>query len=140
MASNIPAVIIDYYFPETKGIDTSDSRVYFDMSAVLEPMENRSALEVEVGPAPKGTIYAKKFIVSGDVQREEYHIWLRQQALNLGVHGHIKNFGFDEIEIVAASTSRKRLRKFRSLLNEFKNGKNITKIKTDNYEEQILKG
>src|SRR5699024_10631170 len=102
---------IDYYFPETKGIDTSDSRGYFDMSAVLEPMENRSALEVEVGPAAKGTIDAKKFIVPGDVQREEYHIWLRPQALHLGVHGHIQNFGFDEIENVAASTSRNRLSK-----------------------------
>ena len=140
MARNIPAAIIDYYFPETKGIDTSDSRVYFDMSAVLEPMENRSALEVEVGPAPKGTIYAKKFIVSGDVQREEYHIWLRKQALNLGIHGHIKSFGFDEIEIVAASTSRKKLREFRTLINKFKNGKNITKIETENYEESIVVG
>ncbi len=51
-ARNIPGAIIDYYFPETKGMDTSDSQIYFDLLDVLEPLENRSALEVEVTPAP----------------------------------------------------------------------------------------
>lgn len=59
-ARNIPGAIIDYYFPETKGMDTTNSKVYFDMSVVLEPMENRSALEVEVQDAPMGEIHARK--------------------------------------------------------------------------------
>src|SRR5699024_3466331 len=52
----------------------------------------------------------------------------------------IKSFGFDEIEIVDASTSRKKLREFRTLINEFKNGKNITKIESANYEGSIVVG
>src|SRR5690625_1662956 len=81
-ARNIPAAIIDYYFPETKSIDTTNSKIYFDMSTVLEPMENRSALEVEVAPAPLGKLYAKKFSVKGNVTSESYHRWLKRQALD----------------------------------------------------------
>src|SRR5699024_2709220 len=42
-ARDVPGAIIDYYFPETAHIDTSDSKVYFDFINVLEPLENRSA-------------------------------------------------------------------------------------------------
>src|SRR5699024_12869744 len=65
---------LDYYFPETKGIDTSDSKVYFDMSTVLEPMENRSALEVEVAMAPLGKLYAKRFLDRKSTRLNSSHV------------------------------------------------------------------
>lgn len=139
-ARNIPAAIIDYYFPETKGMDTSDSKVYFDMSNVLEPMESRTALEVEVAPAPMGKLYTKRFIVKGDVQRESYHIWLRRQALNLGVHGHVNNFAFDEIEVIAASTDKNKVNEFRKLLDQYTNGPRIHKIESHDYEDFVTVG
>src|SRR5690625_3236793 len=87
---DIPKAIIDYYFPETIGVEKADPRVYFDMSTVLEPLENRSSQEVEVIPAPMGEIYSKKFIVNGIVMKENYHRWLREQAHILNLHGHIE--------------------------------------------------
>src|SRR5699024_11627469 len=42
IARNIPAAIIDYYFPETKGIDNSESKIYFDMSTILATIQNSS--------------------------------------------------------------------------------------------------
>ncbi|HLR65024.1 MAG TPA: acylphosphatase [Pseudogracilibacillus sp.] len=139
-ARNIPASIIDYYFPETKGMDTTDSKVYFDMSTVLEPMESRTAMEVEVAPAPKGKLYAKRYVVKGDVQREEYHIWLRRQALKLGIHGHVNNFAFDEIEVIAASTDKQKVKQFSKLLDQYTNGSRINKIESEDYDEPITVG
>lgn len=139
-ARNIPAAIIDYYFPETKGIDTSQSKIYFDMSSVLEPMESRTALEVEVAPAPKGKLHIKRFVVKGDVQREDYHIWLRRQALDLGIHGHVNNFAFDEIEVIAGSTDKKKVEQFKKLLKQYINGSRIDKVESSDYEEPITVG
>src|SRR5690625_7939999 len=62
---DIPKAIVDYYFPETIGVTKADSRLYFDMSTVLEPLENRSSQEVEVIPAPMGKMHSKKFIITG---------------------------------------------------------------------------
>lgn len=139
-ARNIPAAIIDYYFPETAGMDTSESQIYFDMSVVLEPMENRSALEVEVAPAPAEPLYMRRYIVKGDVQREDYHIWLRKQAHELNVHGYVKEFAFDEIEIVVAATDKKIIRTFKSRIKEYINGEKITDIKSEEFNEMITVG
>src|SRR5699024_1896351 len=118
-ARDIPSAIIDYYFPETKGIDTTNSKIYFDMSTVLEPMENRSALEVEVAMAPLGKIYAKRFTVTGNVTSESYHRWLKHKAVDLGLHGYVKTVVFDEIEIVVATTEREKIDQFKKIISEY---------------------
>src|SRR5699024_9814538 len=105
-ARNIPKAIVDYYFPETKDIDTTHSKVYFDLSTVLEPLENRSSIEVEVVPAPQGKLYSRQLTVVGDVQKQSYHEWLRKQALDRHLHGHIKRVFHDTIEIAIAGTDR----------------------------------
>ena len=139
-ARNIPAAIIDYYFPETKGIDTSDSKVYFDMSTVLEPMENRSALEVEVAMAPLGKLYAKRFLVNGNVTSESYHRWLKRQALNLGLHGYVKNVVFDEIEILVAGTNQQKVSKFKKLISEYTRGTKVNRIHDEIWDEPVTVG
>lgn len=139
-ARNIPAAIIDYYFPETKGIDTTNSKIYFDMSTVLEPMENRSALEVEVAPAPLGKLYAKKFSVKGNVTSESYHRWLKRQALDLGLHGHVKTVVFDEIEIVVAGTDQQKVKQFKHIIPKYTRGTKVTRIDAEVWNEPVTVG
>src|SRR5690625_4041729 len=139
-ARNIPAAIIDYYFPETKGIDTTNSKIYFDMSTVLEPMENRSALEVEVAPAPLGKLYAKKFSVKGNVTSESYHRWLKRQALDLGLHGHVKTAVFDEIEIVVAGTDQQKVKQFKHIIPKYTRGTKVTRIDAEVWNEPVTVG
>lgn len=117
-ARDIPGAIVDYYFPETKGIDTTQSKVYFDLSTVLEPLENRSSIEVEVVPAPKGNLYSRQITVVGDVQRQSYHEWLRKQALDHNLHGHIKRIFHDTIEIVIAGTDEEAIEAFKKCIYE----------------------
>lgn len=139
-ARNIPGAIIDYYFPETKGIDTSESKVYFDMSTVLEPMENRAALEVEVTQAPMGKLYAKRYTVTGNVQRENFHRFLKQHALDRNLHGFVKNIVFDEIEIIVAGTDKDMVEGFKEVISGYPQGSKIRKIKTENWEEPVTVG
>ncbi|GGA64756.1 acylphosphatase [Ornithinibacillus halotolerans] len=138
-ARNIPAAIIDYYFPETKGIDTTNSKVYFDMTTVLEPLENRAALEVEVAPAPMGEFFAKRYVVSGDVQRHSYHKWLKKQALDNDLHGYVKNMVFDEVEIIVGGTDKAKINEFKSIISQYKNI-HIKKIKEEIWKEPVIVG
>jgi len=139
-ARNIPGAIIDYYFPETKGMDTSHSKVYFDMSTVLEPMENRAALEVEVAPAPMGKIYARKFTVTGNVQKQTYHRWLKQQALDRGLHGYIKNKVYDEIEIIVGGTDKDIVEDFKEIINQYPRGSKVNRIRSEFHGDPITVG
>lgn len=139
-ARDIPKAIIDYYFPETKGIDTSNSKIYFDMSTVLEPMENRSALEVEVQDAPLGELYAKRYVVSGVVDKEHYHRWLKLQALERDLHGHVKTLVFDEIEVVVAGTDRHVVNDFKNVIRSFDRGVRVRKIKAERWHEPVTVG
>ncbi|WP_019378059.1 acylphosphatase [Virgibacillus halodenitrificans] len=139
-ARNIPGAIIDYYFPETKGIDTDQSKVYFDLPTVLEPLENRSAIEVEVSPAPMGDLYTRRFIVTGTVQRHSYHKWLKKQALDRNLHGFVKNMFFDEIEIVVAGTDKSAISEFKKLINKYPQNSKVNDIVEEKWEEPVTIG
>src|SRR5699024_2503015 len=77
---DIPAAIIDHYFPETYEKQFTKSNTYFDLHDVLEPLRFRDAETTTVTPSPEGKIYAKKYTVIGDVQNIGYHRGLRKQA------------------------------------------------------------
>lgn len=139
-ARNIPGAIIDYYFPETKGMDTSDSKVYFDLTNVLEPLENRSAIEVEVTPAPMGELYRKQFIVSGNVQRQGYHEWLKKQALDSGLNGYIKRLYYDKIEIVVGGTDQETVNNFKNIITDPSQNAKITKVRESDWDQAVKVG
>ncbi|TFJ91564.1 acylphosphatase [Lentibacillus salicampi] len=137
---NIPGAIIDYYFPETKGMDTSDSQIYFDLIDVLEPLENRSALEVEVAPVPMGKLYAKRFVVSGTVQRHSYHRWLKKQAMDRNLHGYVKNMVFDEIEIVVAGTNKADITAFKQKIDQYPQSSKVKNIEEEDFHDPVMAG
>lgn len=140
-ARDIPKAIVDYYFPETKDkVDTTTSRVYFDLINILEPLENRTALEVEVSPAPIGKLYTRKFIVSGNVTRSNYHIWLKRQALELNLIGYVKSMVFDEIEIIVAGTDKEKIQEFKQLIDKYPQGSKVAKVREEIYEEPVTVG
>ncbi|MEI3599709.1 MULTISPECIES: acylphosphatase [unclassified Oceanobacillus] len=140
-ARDIPKAIIDYYFPETiDKVDTTTSMIYFDLVTILEPLENRTALEVEVAPAPLGKLYARKYIVSGNVTRSNYHRWLKKHALELNLNGYVKSMVFDEIEIVVAGTDKENIQEFKQLIDKYPQGSKVAKIKEEIYEEPVTIG
>ncbi len=139
-ARDIPAAIVDYYFPETKGTLTERSRVYFDFNTVLEPLESRTAVEVEVAPALKGKIYAKKYTVIGRVQRLSYHQWLKKEALNRDLCGFINNIQNGNIEVIIAGTSKDKVNQFKQLFFEQPNKGEVKKVHEDVWREPVKIG
>lgn len=129
---DIPAAIIDYYFPETKGMKTDREKIYFDFNSVLEPLQNRTALEVEVPPAPVGKIYAKRLIVSGRGLNSNYQKKLQKEALDKQISGHIASLGNGDIEVVIAGTDKSAIQDFHKIImNDQPSGKVIKFVEQD---------
>lgn len=139
-ARDVPGAIIDYYFPETADIDTKNSKVYFDFINVLEPLENRSALEVEVSSAPMGKLNVKRFVVTGQVQRHSYHRWLKQNALDRNLHGYVKNTVFNEIEIVIAGTDTAVISEFKEQITNYPQASKVEKVTEEKWDEPVTVG
>lgn len=117
-ATDVPKYIIDFYFPETKVIKTDREKIYFDFSDVLEPLFNRNALVTTVKMAPVGTIYSKKYTVSGSVQNKGYHRGLRKQAFERGLIGYLSNIDNRDIEVVISGTSKEEVEHFKEVFYE----------------------
>jgi cyanophycin synthetase len=115
---DIPAAIIDYYFPETVGLGKENHRVYFDLPDVLEPLRTRTVTVSTVTPAPNGKIYAKKYVVTGEVQRVDYHRGLRKQAFERELFGFVKRRDDGNIEVVVAGTDPENVNEFREAILE----------------------
>lgn len=137
---DVPKAIIDYYFPETKDVQTDKEKIYFDYYDVLEPLISRQGVISTVSPAPIGTIYMKKYTVYGDVQDQGYHLGLRKQAFERGLHGFVTNTGEGEIEIVIAGTDREMIDDFKHGITEDEERATVTEIIEEDYDGFVKVG
>ncbi|GGC85440.1 hypothetical protein GCM10007216_15200 [Thalassobacillus devorans] len=137
---DIPAAIIDYYFPETKGMELNKTKTYFDFQDVLDPLQARDAVAVTVTPSPKDEIFAKKYIVSGDVQDIGYHRGLRKQAFERELHGFVMNRDDGDIEIVVAGTDPEMVDDFKNGIWEDEERAQVIEIQEEVYEDPIKVG
>ncbi|OIJ21749.1 hypothetical protein BKP45_03360 [Anaerobacillus alkalidiazotrophicus] len=137
-ASDIPAAIIDYYFPETVNVEKTNH--YFDFKSVLQPLTSKTAIVVEVASAPLGYVYAKKYTVSGDVHNVTYHQWLRKQALERSLNGYIKIIHDELIEVVVGGTNKEEVDQFQHILNKDPRNYTITNISSETWKKPIRIG
>ena len=137
---DIPKAIIDYYFPETKDIETDREKIYFDYYDVLEPLNSRQGHISTVSPAPVGTIHMKRYIVYGDVLNHGYHLGLRKQAFERGLHGFVSILDEDSIEIVVAGQNPEMLDDFVHGITEDEERATVTEIKEEPYDGFVKVG
>ena len=90
--------IIDYYFPETK--DTERSSLYFDFDNVLEPIKSRTAKNVNLLQPPKGKLYGRKLVISGEFDRRSFRREINSYAREYEMHGYIEETEENEIDII----------------------------------------
>lgn len=112
-ARDIPAAIIDYYFPETKGIKTDKEKIYFNFNDLLEPLSAKKASTTTVAAAPVGNIYSKVYRVGGRVQNSGYHRGLRKQAFDRKLSGFVKSINNNLIEVVVSGTDKESVDDFK---------------------------
>lgn len=117
-ARDIPSAIVDFYFPETIGTETDRHKIYFDLNTVLEPLQNRTAEEVEVAPALVGEIDSKRYIITGRVGSSRYHQMIRREALDRNISGHIKKISNNQIEVIVAGVNKEDMNAFKKILTK----------------------
>lgn len=112
---NIPEAIIDYYFPETKNLAKDRTKIYFDYPKIKSLLEKMLVKELHVADAPNGKLYAKRYVVSGKVQRVGYRRWIRRQAGKLNLHGYTRNLKNGRVVVVVASEKKDKVKKFKDI-------------------------
>ncbi|MBP2076165.1 acylphosphatase [Oceanobacillus polygoni] len=137
---DIPKAIIDYYFPETKDNDTGEVNTFFDFHDVLDPLQSRDAFVTTVTPCPQEKLFAKKYIVSGDVLDIGYHRGLRKQAFERYLHGYIMTLEEGDIEIVVGGTDPEMVDDFKNAFWEDEERGQVFEIQVEDYEEPIKVG
>lgn len=97
---NVPETIIDYYFPETKGLTKGKEKLYFNYRDVRLLLRDKLAQEFTLRNVPQGELYTARYIVSGKVQKVNYRHWIRRQAVRKGLHGYTRNLQNGDVAIV----------------------------------------
>lgn len=137
---DVPAAIIDYYFPETKDMAIDKGKMYFDFYDILEPLITRQSTVSTVSQAPIGEIYMKQYTVIGDVQDLGYHLGLRKQAFERGLSGHVQNINDDAIHIVVGGLDLEMVNEFKEGIIEDEERATIMEIQEETYHGYLKVG
>jgi len=137
---DVPAAIIDYYFPETKNVQVEREKIYFDFYDVLEPLDTRQATVSTVSQAPLGKIHLKEYYVIGEVQDLGYHLGLRKQAFERGLNGYVENVNDDAISIVVGGTDKEMVDDFKNGITEDEERATVLEIQESDYDGYVKVG
>jgi len=113
-AQNVAEKIIDYYFPETKN-QIRSNMFYFDYRIILKQLRSNSIKQIEITDAPVGELYAKRYIISGKVQKVDYRIWAENNAIREGLHGYARNLKNGDVAVVVAGLDKYKVDNFKHL-------------------------
>ncbi|MBT2599383.1 acylphosphatase [Oceanobacillus sp. ISL-74] len=126
---DIPKAIIDYYFPETKGLDRNLS-FYFDFDGATKLLRNGSIKEITIKKVPDYQEVGKKFNITGEVETA-YTKWISRKARSLQLNGFIKKMKDSTVNIVVVGQDE-RINEFKTILRKHVSGK----AKIDNIIEE----
>ncbi|WP_216829901.1 acylphosphatase [Alkalihalobacterium elongatum] len=135
---DIPGAIIDYYFPETKSVDKTN--LYFDFKSVLQPLASKTAIEVEVTKPTLGRVYAKKYVIYGEVQIVAYHQWLRKRALELNLSGVINNMTDNSIDVIVAGVNQEDVERFMEIIRQDPRNVEIREVVEETWDKSVRIG
>lgn len=139
-ANDVPAAIIDYYFPETKNQKTSGVQLYFDFMDVLQPLVTRSAQRTTVTPYPEGELFARKYTIKGDVQDIGYHRGLRKQAFERFLSGLVFNLENGDIDVVVAGTDLEMVNDFGNAIWEDPERSTVLEVNVSSWDKPMKIG
>src|SRR5699024_5677445 len=112
---NVPAAIMDYYFPETKGLSENRNQIYFDYLSIYDILQKKYAQELTVTDAPNGELHTARYIVSGKVQKVGYRAWVRRQAIKRNLHGYTRNLENGRVVVIVAGDDKKKVDNFKQI-------------------------
>lgn len=133
-AVDIPRIIFDYYFPETKYEETPNSQYYFDFKPIIENFRNATASEIKLPLQPKKEAIAQRYLVTGNNFNERYFRRIKREARELSISGSIEVRNKDLISLTLSGKC-KDIEKLVMKLD----GKLLKKVRTKIVEESEYK-
>jgi len=114
-AIDIPRIIIDSYFPETRYEELKNTHYYYDFKPIIENFRNGTAQEVTLPPIPTGKYIAKKYSVSGENFSKRYFEKMKKEAATFSINGFIKIIDDNNL-VITISSKKNNLEKFQRLI------------------------
>lgn len=109
-ARDVPAAIIDYYFPETA--DRKRSNIYFNFKEVLEPLYSKAAVRTTVTTLSTTSLYTKQVVFKIDnAEHMEYGQNIKEKAKKCNIHGFISKTE-NKLTLVIASFEELQIERF----------------------------
>lgn len=137
---NIAASIIDSYFPETVGLAEDRTKVYFDYRLITKLLRRKHFYAIQVEDAPKGKLFAKRYVVSGKVQQVGYRNWIRRQANKQKLHGYTRNLKNGKVVVVVASENENKVKNFKKYCEQGPEKAVVEEVKEYDWNSQIKAG
>ncbi|MFA1821448.1 ATP-grasp domain-containing protein [Virgibacillus oceani] len=136
---DVPHVIIDYYFPETKALHKKPL-VYFDLHEVLTPIASKAAIVTEVANLQSKEFIGKKYTVVGDVHSLAYHQKIKEKAIEQSLMGKISKVDSDTIDIVVVGQNTETVEQFKQYINELDDHSQEKEVYEEDWNQPIKLG
>lgn len=137
-ARDVVKATVDYYFPETANAEKTN--LYFDFRDVLRFFRSKATNEVTLTPAPTGKTYAKRYIVSGNVQGVGYRSWIRKQALKQNLHGFTRNLKNGKVVVVVSGQDENVVDEFKDICSQGPEKAEVKEVIASDWEQPVKIG
>ena len=137
---NIPEAIIDNYFPETIGFGKDRTKVYFNYREIRRLLRRGQVQDYQVSEAPNGPLYAKRYVISGKVQKVGYRRWIQNQARKHNLSGYTRNLKNGKVVVVVGSDNPKKVDAFKDVCLEGPRRAKVKQIKEYDWDSIICNG
>jgi len=139
-ARDIPKEIIDYYFPESKEQDISNSKLYYNLRSTSQYLHDGILSEVEISQHPTGKTYGKMFILNSDMRLFDIYSNVKKYIFKQRFNGFMQMNKNGNIEIVLRHVNEKSLDKFKTFLKEIKSDLKIYDIECCTWNKPVKLG
>lgn len=100
---DVPKVIIDYYFPETKG--KIENILYYDFAIVYRAFQEGICSRFTLPNYPEGDLVLKRYEVTHIKNKLGFASFCRKTARKHNLSGYIKGIGIEKGSLVLAGTT-----------------------------------
>lgn len=133
---DIPNAIIDYYFPESAGVDPGyNTHFVYDFDSIISFLKSGKAQTITLPALPKKNVTNSYVRLTGDVERAKRWIIKNVNGYRLG--GNIKDISAGELELLIAGR-RRYIENFLEKMMESQTDVNMEVTKENAWDEVIM--
>src|SRR5699024_2012959 len=124
----------------TKGKGIGNEKLYFGYKEIHELFTRNVVQEFHLTDASPTPLYAKRYVVSGKVQKVAYRNWIRKEANKRSLSGYTRNLKNGKVVVVVGSGNRDTVNNFKSLCQKGPVRAKVEKVEEYLWESQIKIG